>query len=265
MKIIDAHLHTPLMRKDFQETAKKNNIDFSLEGLRKEMAENDVSECISLTDTFDDPTPIGFEWGLSQKETLSNMHIVCGINPYKTNAAGLLKAKQLLKARKIIGLKIYLGYYHFYPLDKVYQKVYTLAEEMNCPVIIHTGDTFSTKAMLKYSLPLTIDEVAVRFPKTKIVIAHAGYPWTKDAIEVAYKNKNVSVDISGWMFGNQINPFNKTYLQEMIEYAGSEKIIYGTDWPLVSMKTYLSFCKKAIPKKHWNNIFYKNAKEVFGI
>ncbi len=265
MKIIDAHIHTAFHRKDLRALALKQGIDFSLKGLRAEMKNSGVNFAISLADVFKDPTPLGKGWLLEQIKDNKNVFGVLGINPFKVNAKSIKETEALIKKGIVKGLKIYLGYYSKYPFDKVYSKFYQMAQKYGCPVIFHTGDTLSLegKALIKYAHPLNLDEVAVTYPKLKIIIAHAGYPWVLDAAEVAYKNKNVFVDVSGWAEGNKINPFNRRYFKEILEYAGPDKIIYGSDWPLVSMKTYLGFFKKAIPKKHWNKVFYKNAASLF--
>lgn len=267
MTIIDAHIHTAFQRKDLRAFARKHGVDFSLKGLQTEMKKNNIKTCISLADVFKDPTPLGKNWLLEQVRNNKNIVGVLGINPFKVNAKSIKETEALIKSGLIKGLKIYLGYYPKYPLDKIYSKFYQMAQKYGCPVIFHTGDTLSLegKALVKYAHPLNLDEVAVRWPKLKIVIAHSGYPWILDAAEVAYKNKNVFLDVSGWAEGNRINPFNKRYVEEILEYAGPEKVLYGSDWPIVKMESYLKFFKKAIPKKYWDKVFYKNAAKLFKI
>jgi len=267
MKIIDAHIHTSFFRKDLQAIAKKNGIILSMDGLRAEMKKNNAVRAITITDVIKDATPIGSELLLKQLNENKSLIGVCGVNPELLNKKQINKTRELLQKGLIKGLKIYLGYYARYPFDARYKKIFSLAQKYNCPVIFHTGDTLSTmgKTLVKYAHPLNIDEVAVAWPKMKIVIAHAGYPWVIDAAEVAYKNENVFVDISGWIFGNKINSYDKDTVKRLIEYTGPHKILYGTDWPLVKMETYLKFFKTAIPKKYWKDVFYNNARRVFNL
>src|SRR6185312_13818827 len=112
------------------------------------------------------------------------------------------KLEAVLKSGKYGCIKIYLGYVHQWAYDKNYEPAYRLAEKYNVPVVFHTGDTYSTKAKLKYADPLTIDEVAVDHPKVTFVIAHCGNPWIESAAEVAYKNPNVYLDGSAFMIGD---------------------------------------------------------------
>ncbi|WP_443083806.1 amidohydrolase family protein [Vallitalea sp.] len=43
------------------------------------------------------------------------------------------------------------------------------------------------------------------------------------------------------------------------------KILYGSDWPLVDTKAYIEFVKKLLPKKYYKDVFYNNAKRVFSL
>ena len=47
-------------------------------------------------------------------------------------------------------------------------------------------------------------------------------------------------------------------------YLGNyEKFIYGSDWPLVSMKAYISLIWRIIPVEYHELVFWKNAESVF--
>ncbi|MGE0634277.1 MAG: amidohydrolase family protein [Pseudobdellovibrionaceae bacterium] len=183
----------------------------------------------------------------------------------------LAALKKLLESKQVGCIKIYLGYVYRYAYDKAYHPVYKLAEQFGVPVVFHTGDTYSVDGKLKYSDPLTIDEVAVDFRKVNFVIAHLGNPWIQSAAEVAYKNPNVYVEASALLVGNlnEVPEKDKEeYLIKPIRWAfgyieDPSKFMYGTDWPLVGMKEYLEAYKKAIPKEHWCAVFFENAVRVF--
>ena len=59
----------------------------------------------------------------------------------------------------------------------------------------------------------------------------------------------------------------KKEIEEMITYAGDPKyLLYGTDWPISNMKSYLKFINQldlAEDKKEL--ILWKNAAELFKI
>jgi hypothetical protein len=73
---------------------------------------------------------------------------------------------------------------------------------------------------VKFSHPLTIDEVAVDHPDITFVIAHAGNPWIESAAEVAYKNPNVYLDGSAFVIGDcSTSKYHHTYSLRCLQTA----------------------------------------------
>ena len=206
----------------------------------------------------------------------SRLHPVGLLDPMRSDRDHLARVEAVLKQGKVKAFKAYLGYLHLRPSDPGYHPYYRLAAKYGVPVIFHTGDTYSTKAKLKYSHPLQIDEVAVDFPATNLVMAHFGMPWTTDAAEVMYKNKNVWADLSGIFVGDrqyfsrleQEGMLGRSIrrIQEGIEYAEApERFLYGSDWPLAPMSIYRDFVLQLIPEKHRRAIVHDNAKTLFNL
>jgi predicted TIM-barrel fold metal-dependent hydrolase len=143
-----------------------------------------------------------------------------------------------------VAIKLYTGYEHFSPNSPIVNNVLHYAEREKKPVIFHTGDCLSSvkHAKLKYAQPLDIDEVAVDHPNLNIIIAHMGYPWFHTAAEVCYKNKNVFSDMSGFVYGSFEGLDSvkfKHAVNEFIDIAGTDKLLFGTDWPISNQKSYV--------------------------
>jgi predicted TIM-barrel fold metal-dependent hydrolase len=178
-----------------------------------------------------------------------------------------------LKSKKYGCIKIYLGYIHQFAADKKYTPAYRLAEKYDVPVVFHTGDTDSTRGILKYADPLTVDEVVVKYPKIRFVLAHCGNPWIQSAAEVAFKNQNVWLDGSAFLVGDlgtrSKEKIDRTIIQPLawiFNYLDDpEKLMFGTDWPLVNIGAYVQAFKKAIPRSAWHQVFFANAVKVFKI
>lgn len=199
-----------------------------------------------------------------------NLGIVAGFSIDHHTDEDLKNYKEWIKDGLVKGLKIYSGYEPYYPYDKRYQKAYDLCVEFGVPVMIHTGDTFSAKGKLKYSHPLNIDELAVDNPDLKIVMCHLGNPWIEDCQEIVYKNDNVWADMSGLSVGKFDHFFEKLMVEkvaELINYVGEPRyLLYGTDWPISDMDSYLNFVAKLkLKTKYRDELMFKNAKRLFGI
>src|SRR5437588_1353596 len=137
--------------------------------------------------------------------------------------------EQLLRL-KIRMIKIHPPHQLLYPNDylngvKELEVIYRAAEANGIPVMFHTGTSVFPGARNKYGDPMYLDDVAVDFPKLRILLAHGGRPlWMDTAFFLLRRHKNVYLDISG------IPP--KTllkYFPRLEEIA--EKTLFGTDWP----------------------------------
>ena len=253
-------------------------VDYSEHGFLRECSEYEVVKtvCMGLVEAV----PGGFPDKGARMPMIADlvenmppgMSLCLGINPHTLTESSLTKTEDMLiNCNSVVGIKIYAGYYHVDVTDSVYDPVYKLAEMYDKTIVIHTGETFSERGLLKYSHPLRIDDLAVAHPEMRIVACHMGAPWVFDACEVAAKNPNVFIDISGILVGNAefINSQADTpllidrYRQALVFLNNYDKVIYGTDWPLVPMGAYIDFCKKLIPAEHHEKVFHDNAMRVY--
>ena len=164
-----------------------------------------------------------------------------------------------LKRNTCVGIKLYPGYDSIYVTDERFEPIYDLAKAYKKPVAIHTGQTAGSKAFIKYSHPLTLDEAAVRHPDVQFVMCHFGNPWLMDAAAVVEKNENVAADLSGLLEGKFDIP---EFLEEQSGYISTlktwlayirdyDKLMFGTDWPLANYEDYIEITKRLIPEKYW--------------
>lgn len=198
------------------------------------------------------------------------MGVVSGISYLHYDYRDIREISEYLENGFIKGLKFYPGYEPFYPNNIRLKLLYEMAIEYDVPVMFHSGDTYAPTGKIKYSHPLHIDDLAVDYPDLKIVICHVGNPWIKDCMEVVYKNKNVYADISGLVLGNfseKFERFMKKEIEEMITYAGDPNyLLYGTDWPISNMESYLKFVGQLdLEEEKKELILWKNAAKLFNI
>lgn len=159
-------------------------------------------------------------------------HLVgfCSIDPGRRDwKARLDRAAEDLGLR---GVKLAPTYQGFDPLSA---DAFTLYEEIarrGMPIVWHQGTTFVRRAILAYALPRQIDDVAIRFPELKIVIAHLGHPWIDECVAVVRKHPNVYTDISALTS----RPLQFQHgLVAAGEYGCTKKLLFGTDFPFDNM------------------------------
>lgn len=281
MKIIDAHVHAEFFSEPLREATKKSGVNYSLEGLMKEMSKNDVEYVVSIG-LKSDSNLLDKEAQTPMRDMVcnKNMILVGGINPYKADKDyNLFAVESALKSGELKGLKIYLGYFDKHADDDVYKKYYELAAKHKVPVIFHTGYIFPGDKESEFAHPSKIGNIARKFKDTKFIIAHLGNPWLDPAGEIIERNSNVYADLSGLFEGDkkEIENVRDDDLGDIINtytwVDNSKKFIYGSDWPIVPMNPYIKLIRKIIKeatlgediKEHFERVFYSNAKELFNI
>ena len=283
MKIIDVHIHFT-DHEGFRETARKAGHENSAEHLRREFERLGIVMAVAMGagrggDVDGLSVPRAVDLGgpfdpvrYGQPEFIA---FCCGVESRTLTPENARRSAALfepmLQMKQCVGIKLYPGYNRCYLADPIHHPFYELAEKYDVPVVIHTGDTASSNGILKYAHPLTVDEVAVEFPRVRFVMAHYGNPWIIDATEVAAKNPNVFIDLSGLAVG-QFAPGEflehyrgyldhiRTWIAYLSDYG---KLMYGSDWPLVNLESYIEVVKRLIPADHHDEVFYRNALRVF--
>ncbi len=158
---------------------------------------------------------------------------IAGVDPRRKNALEVLKTA--LKDFGMKGIKL-LPPTGFYPNDRLCYPIYELAQEHDLPVLVHTGPETSPLDS-KYCYPIFLDEVANDFPDLKIIMAHAGFCWWPEAVNIAATKPNVYLDLAGWQPRARQLPMEEFYqpLKVMLKSVGSSRILFGSDWPALRL------------------------------
>lgn len=263
--IIDCHTH---LNNYHDETV--DALDECLARLLASMRRNRVDVALVLTSYKVVPGRPSTKAVVDAIRRVPNLHAVAGVSWLTLSDGEIDALRGFLQDGAIKGLKLYPGYEPFYPADPKLAPVYALAEEFDVPVMIHCGDTYSPSGKIKYSHPINVDEVAVDFPRVKFLICHLGNPWFRDCMEVVYKNDNVYADISGLVLGDfsdRFEAYMRKQLQEMMVWGmNPRKVLFGTDWPISSMESYLNFVSELpLTAKDQQLLLYENAAKLFRI
>ena len=151
------------------------------------------------------------------------------ICPTEDNA--LAEVDRAVQELGLRGLKMAPIYGGWDPLDPRALKIFARAEELGLPIMFHQGATYPRKAPLKYANPILLEDIALRYPDLKMIIAHIGHPWELEAIVLIRKQPNVFADISA-LFYRPWQYYNS--LRLAIEYGVADKLLFGTDYPITT-------------------------------
>lgn len=146
----------------------------------------------------------------------------CSINPFLTYNMPSELEKWVKEGFR--GLKLYPTYQYFYPNDSMLYPLYAKAQELQIPVMFHTGSSVFPGARLKYGDPLYLDDVAIDFPEMTIIQCHCGRPfWYDRAYFLAKLHQNIYMEISGLPPKNLLKYFPRLE-------AIADKVLFGSDW-----------------------------------
>jgi predicted TIM-barrel fold metal-dependent hydrolase len=263
--IVDCHVHLNNSHEDSVET-----LEDCLDQLNRSMRLNRIDLALILTSYKVTPGRPSTGRVVEAIRKYPHLFVVAGLDFRTFQPAHLPELREYVQEGKVRGLKLYPGYQPFYPGDPKWEPAYAFAAEHRIPVMIHTGDTYSPDGKVMYSHPLHVDSVAVDHRDVNFVICHLGNPWIRDCMEVVYKNANAYTDISGLVLGkfsDRFEMYMRKQVQEMLLYGVEpDKVLYGTDWPISSMESYLEFMRQlATPEPERKKIMGENALALYGL
>jgi len=249
----------------------------------RKKSKNKVTKIISIPyfnkDSHDIPKIPDIEELLKFTDINPDVYALGSIDMDKESEEQLIRHEELFKEKRIVGIKLYPGYQHFYPYEEKVIKIAKLCEKYDKPLVFHSGDTFDpdNKSILKYAHPIHIDELARKCPKTKIIISHFGFPYYMETTNMIANHDNVYADISAIMVKFSTSKETKKIqkqcyhdLERSFAYYPiiKEKIMFGTDFAgsesaLSLVKPYIKLIKKFLNKNQQENAFHKLAEKLY--
>jgi predicted TIM-barrel fold metal-dependent hydrolase len=146
----------------------------------------------------------------------------------------LIEGHQNLKLKGVKLLPMYAG---FDPSAKELDFFWEYVTKHGLPVLLHTGTTFIDKAPLQYTRPVLIDNVAIRYPDAKIIMAHLSHPYEGECAVVIRKHPNVYADCSALYY----RPFQLYHSLMLVqEYGVWHKVLFGTDYPFTTVEASIA-------------------------
>lgn len=271
---VDVHVHPTRYSRHGAAFAAKNGIEFTPSGLLHEMDAHGIGWGVFLSPRL---APSVSE-GLADVESVARESrgrlLPTGTVDPTQGEAEIAQALELWSGSptRLRGIKLYPGYRPFDVTDARLEPVYHWAEQQRVPVWVHQGDTSDADGLLRYTRPILLDEVAVRWRSVRFVLCHLGNPWMEEAATVVYKNENVYADTSGLL-----NPFAEHYAAQVdrmrtrLRYAvlavgDVRKVLYGSDWPISSIADAVGLVDGLdLPRPDKERILGGNARELLGL
>ena len=158
---------------------------------------------------------------------------LAGVDPRRPQAADMMK--QCFEEFGVRGLKYHPDFGYDPSGPDSYRLLEVLAENRGI-LLSHTGP-LPPPSLCKFSDPMLLADLGVDFPEIKVIAAHMGSmanwrPWAS----LAAHQPNLYGDLAMWdsyAFGHY-GLFCRE-LRDLLDYAGTSKVLFGTDNPIYSI------------------------------
>lgn len=166
-----------------------------------------------------------------------------------------------------------LQYQGIGPNDPRMEPLWSLAEELDIPVGLHTGlappgTPYRCCPKFRNTLgnPALLEEVLVRHPKLRIYLMHSGFPYIQETIAILHMYPQVYADLGVLDWSRPREEFHD-YLRMLIRSGFGKRLMFGSDqmvWPeAIGMAVEGVESATFLTKDQKRDIFYNNAVRFF--
>lgn len=276
--IIDTHAHLGISRKPDKLEARKDEKYAELFGDREKVEEIDAAIAKNIEDMDAAQVDKSVICAVDSETTRGYVRVpndvvamvvsrhpdrfigFASADPHK----GVVAVREIERAAKELnfkGIKFLPHELELQPNDKMFYPIFEVAEELGLVVLFHSGTQFDPTTRLRYCRPVDIDDIAVDFPRLKVVIAHFGFPWYGEALAVVQRHQNIYFNIAGWA-PRHFPEMVVTYMNTVL----SHKALLGSDFPLMSRQRILNELRQLnLKSESLQKIISDNPKKLLDI
>lgn len=176
----------------------------------------------------------------------------CAMHPdFEGISEELDRAKEL----GLVGVKFHHDFQKFDIDDPKAMPMYREIAKRGMPILFHAGDN-----RYDYSAPHRIANVMHQIPELTVIASHFGGYQRWHELDVIPKDANIFFDTSSSLDFLPIYRANA-----IIERFGTEKFMFGTDFPMWDAKEELErFMKLGLSESEREDVLYNNFRKLFG-
>ncbi len=204
-------------------------------------------------------------WACKAADDNRNLAALIGVDLLQNTDQMVEEVEIKVKTFGAKGLKLHPIFNEFYPWDDRMRPVYSKAQDLEIPILFHSGVSEFAGYNNSYSHPDQFEDIANSFPDLTIVLAHLGKGFFKEAVELAHRCANIFFDTSACFSesGQNIEKFVED-IRDIIKAIGVHRVMFGSDWPWFNPANDIAFIKKM--KINYNEksmILGLNAKKIY--
>ena len=249
----------------------------------RSLDEAEISEHLAAAETVDACVVLAT---LDEARDQTNRNLAGYVNEHRERMVGFAVVDpiqdqvgdtDLATLTEKLGLKgfvLYCSMSGFHPTHSRAMHFYAAVQELGLPVFFHNGShSLKAEAVLEYTQPYLLDEVARSHPELKIIIGNMGVPFVEQTLSMVSKHEHVFADLT-------IRP-SKVWQTYNIVVAAHErgvmdKLLFGSGFPLSSadecIETLLGFNMllsdtklPTVPRGSIRNVIERDSLELLSI
>lgn len=248
--IIDSHCHLGELNVHYDmEKFIRKLITPELEelGMKPSMMHTDVGKLVAAMDKnrVDKAVILGYDVKRTYNSKVPNDYVAEVVKKYPDKFIGFASVDPLggmksiheldeaVNKLELRGLKMLPSYAHCACNDTRVFTIYERAQELDIPVLLHMGWAPLPDNLMKWQVPLPLEEVALAFPELKIIVGHAAWPWVDDCLVLMASHRNVYADFALWFnFPLFLEEMTRTIVKAKQMHV-MNRLLWGTDYPAV--------------------------------
>ncbi len=159
-----------------------------------------------------------------------------GIDPFM-GMDGVRELQRAVSDMGFIGAHLYPHWFELAPDHAKYYPFYAKCVELGVPIQMQVGQSmnYSPKYRTRsVGRPISLDPVACDFPELKLIGIHVGIPWTDEMIAMSWKHDNIFIGCDA----HSPKYWPDAFVRYINSY-GQDKVIFGTDFPVLDFKRTL--------------------------
>lgn len=168
-----------------------------------------------------------------------------------------------LKTNNIKGVKFHSLIQGFFVDEPRMLRIYEELEKEDIICIFHCGKDPADPLSPPKTSPQKLAKVLNIFPKLKVIAAHFGGLYMLEEVREYLVGRNLYFDTSWTPSLKVLDPLQIT---EIIKNHGSNKILFGTDYPFTPRKEQINWIKELpLNEEDKQRILWINAQQLFNL
>ncbi len=262
--IIDAHVHL------FPYENTVTTFSEAFPSLLKQMKLSHIDYAIIIPDNIKGPEIGDFEKVHNLIQGHSNLFMLGSPQIIERGDSEISLYQQYAEDGVIKGIKLFPGHDPYYPTDVRCMRYYEMCQNLNLPLVFHTGENSDDAACARFNDPKYIVEIAKQFPHLKVIITHYFWPQLDYCYDITKNIPNIYYELAGTADQEVLDKSGgiskmQTILEKTIQNRPNQ-VIYGTDWPMCDMKAHIDLVNSlTITEGQKEKIFSQNAIQVYSL